>query len=145
MGWITVARYTYPYEAHIARGKLDNAGIDAFIADEHTISTHWIYSQALGGVRVQVQEESKDLALRVLAEETNVQDELPERTEADMSCHCPRCSSTALEPALYQAKTTQVLFLLFGTTPGEQQQGTRCRSCGFFWDEALPAQAHQSA
>jgi len=69
----TIASYSFPYEAHIARAKLESEGIPAFVADEHTISMQWLYSNALGGVRLQVADNLRDAALKILNEEkTNI-------------------------------------------------------------------------
>ena len=65
----TVARYSLPYEAHLARARLESEGIPAFVADEHTINMQWLYSDALGGVRLQVPEPWALRALSVLAED----------------------------------------------------------------------------
>ncbi|MDZ4299014.1 MAG: DUF2007 domain-containing protein [Moraxellaceae bacterium] len=51
---ITVARFSLAIEAHIARAKLESEGIPAFVADEHTVTAQWLYSNAIGGVRLQV-------------------------------------------------------------------------------------------
>jgi hypothetical protein len=51
---ITIARYSTPHEAQLAKSVLDAAGILAFVADEHTITMNWLYSNALGGVKLQV-------------------------------------------------------------------------------------------
>ena len=53
---VIVATYLYPHEAHIARASLESAGIPAVLADEHTINTDWLYAQALGGVKLLVDE-----------------------------------------------------------------------------------------
>ena len=44
----TIATYSFPYEAQIARARLDSEGIPAFVADEQTINMQWLYSNALG-------------------------------------------------------------------------------------------------
>ncbi|GAL06342.1 hypothetical protein JCM19237_1987 [Photobacterium aphoticum] len=36
---IVVTRFSFPHEAHIAKASLDSAGIDSYIADEHTVNT----------------------------------------------------------------------------------------------------------
>ena len=64
----TIARYSFPYEAHIARVKLEWSGIPAYVADEHTINAYWLYSHALGGVRLQVPGPCAQDALAVLQE-----------------------------------------------------------------------------
>lgn len=51
---IVVARFSFPHEAHIAKASLDSAGIKCHIADEHTVNTQWLYSNAMGGVRLMV-------------------------------------------------------------------------------------------
>lgn len=52
----TVATFSFPHEAHIVRAMLEAEGIPAIVADEHTINMDWLYSNALGGVKVQVPE-----------------------------------------------------------------------------------------
>ena len=64
---ITIARYSLAIEAHIARAKLESEGIPAFVADEHTITADWLYSNAMGGVRLQVPESCVEQARTLLA------------------------------------------------------------------------------
>lgn len=59
----TISTYTFPYEAQIAWAKLDSEQIPALIADEHTINMQWLYSNALGGARLQVPEEYVESAI----------------------------------------------------------------------------------
>ena len=65
---ITVARYSLPYEAHLARARLEAEDIPAFVMEEHTINMQWLYSNALGGVRLQVPQGFEADAAAVLAE-----------------------------------------------------------------------------
>jgi hypothetical protein len=51
---VTVERFTEVWEAHILRARLEAEGLLASIADEHLVSMDWFYSNAIGGVRVQV-------------------------------------------------------------------------------------------
>jgi hypothetical protein len=64
---ITIARYSLAIEAHIARAKLESEGIPAFVADEHTITADWLYSNAMGGVRLQVPDACVEQARTILA------------------------------------------------------------------------------
>ena len=50
----TVARFRDPWEAHMLRLRLEAEGIPASVAFQFHIGNNWWYSQALGGVRVQV-------------------------------------------------------------------------------------------
>lgn len=84
MGWVTLRRYTLPMEAHLDRGRLESEGIQAIIADEHTIQMQWLYSNALGGVRLQVDEADAERAERVLSEDrSDVVDESLAPGQAD--------------------------------------------------------------
>ena len=51
---VTLAAFNKPYQAHLAKSRLEAAGVPAFIRDEHLISINPLYSPALGGVKVQV-------------------------------------------------------------------------------------------
>jgi hypothetical protein len=65
---IRVASFTTVGEAEAARSALDAAGIDAVLADERIVAVHWLYSQALGGVKVLVAAEDGEEALGILTE-----------------------------------------------------------------------------
>lgn len=65
---VTICRYSFPYEAHVARALLESEGIPVFLADEHTINMQWLYSDALGGVRLQVPEAFVERAVTLLQE-----------------------------------------------------------------------------
>ena len=54
---VVVATFSKPEEAHLLRMRLKAGRIRAFIRDENTIQVDWHYSNALGGVRVEVAEE----------------------------------------------------------------------------------------
>ena len=65
---ITIARFEKPEEAHLVRMRLENGGVPAFIQDENTIQIQFLYSNALGGVRLQIAEEDYDKAREILDE-----------------------------------------------------------------------------
>lgn len=66
MRLVTVASRTTSPEAHVIRAKLELEGIRAFVADELLILSRWDYSNAVGGVKVQVAEEDYTRALEIL-------------------------------------------------------------------------------
>ncbi|MBE8190330.1 MAG: DUF2007 domain-containing protein [Candidatus Thioglobus sp.] len=74
---VTVASFSFAHEAYIALAKLDSEGIPVVLADEHTINMQWLYSNALGGVKVQVPPSCVQQALEILAEDNS--DLLPEK------------------------------------------------------------------
>jgi len=67
---VTIATFSKVEEAHLLRMRLEDAGIPAYLRDENTIQIDWLYSNALGGVRVEVAEEDVDAAKAILAMES---------------------------------------------------------------------------
>lgn len=51
---VTIATFSELHEAHIFRTFLGEHHIQGFIADEHIVSANWLYTGAIGGVRVSV-------------------------------------------------------------------------------------------
>lgn len=64
---VVVATFSKPEEAHLLRMRLEAGGIQAFLRDENTIQVDWLYSNALGGVRVEVAEEDVAATRELLA------------------------------------------------------------------------------
>jgi hypothetical protein len=63
---VTIARYDTMPEAHIALGRLQAEGIECWLADEHLVQTDWLYSIAVGGIKLQVEEHDSARARAVL-------------------------------------------------------------------------------
>ena len=70
---ITVATFTKPEEAHLLRMRLENAGIKAYIQDENLVQMDLLYSNAVGGVRVQVADEDLDAVKELLSTDKGVE------------------------------------------------------------------------
>lgn len=54
--WETLITFTYPHEAHMAMGFLESEGIRTIIRDEMTVQVQNFYSNAIGGVKLLVQQ-----------------------------------------------------------------------------------------
>jgi hypothetical protein len=65
---VTIIRFNYPHEAAIARGLLENEGMEVFTKDELTVQVHNFYSNAVGGVKLQVWENDMERAVEILKE-----------------------------------------------------------------------------
>jgi len=64
--FVTVATYDKPTDAHIALGRLSAEGIEAQIFDDHMVQMDWLYSIALGGVKLRVSRGDEKAARAVL-------------------------------------------------------------------------------
>ncbi len=62
----TIARFSTLSEAYLKRSVLEACGIDAFIPDEYSAQVNWMYIGAMGGIRLQVPEESVKEAGEIL-------------------------------------------------------------------------------
>lgn len=124
---VTVGQYTMPQDAHLARVELESHGIDAFVRDEFIIVADPLYSNAIGGVRLDVPEEDAERAREILGAH-----EPPSRLQAI----CPKCGSREVERKgppllpLVLAMLVNWLFALFFSIK------FRCRSCGHMFKEA---------
>lgn len=52
--WVTVASFDNLPDAAIARGRLEAEGIPCQLADVHLVQADWLYSIAVGGIRLRV-------------------------------------------------------------------------------------------
>jgi len=64
--FITIAVFQYSSEALIIKGKLESENITVFLADEYTVDTDPLVSNAIGGVKLQVYTEQAELARNII-------------------------------------------------------------------------------
>lgn len=62
----TVAVFTYPSELAPARAFLESEGITTYVRDELTVQVHNFYSNAIGGIRLEVPGNELDRASELL-------------------------------------------------------------------------------
>ena len=65
--FVTVATYDKVTDAHIALGRLSAEGIEGQLFDDHMVQMDWMYSIALGGIKLRVSRGDEQAARAVLA------------------------------------------------------------------------------
>jgi hypothetical protein len=95
---IVLDSYYEPLAAHLARTKLEAAGIPCFLTNENLVSLNRMYSPVAGGVRLHVYERDASKAAEVLREPAVMQASRgglaePNANGATDSAPCPRCGS----------------------------------------------------
>jgi len=125
--WVTIAAYSLPYEAHLAKARLEAEGLEVMVADEHTISMQWLYSNALGGVKVNVREGYELRALDILNEDRS---DLLEPEAREDEPHCPDCGSQALEAVTVGRRWAFLTILLANAALWPIQHKRQCTDCG---------------
>ena len=69
---ITLTKVSYIQEADMICMKLEEAGIKAFIADQGIAQVNALYSNAIGGIRIQINENDLEQAKEILFEVESV-------------------------------------------------------------------------
>jgi hypothetical protein len=131
MGLKTVASYRDIPLAELAKAKLESRDIYCFLANKNHIGMNWLYSFALGGVKVQVRSEDAAEAIRVLNEDNSddlkgIEHDFPSIEKHDM---CENCGSTNVSLINFSRKAGAwslllgLPLLLFG-------KRYKCQDCG---------------
>lgn len=126
---ITVASFSFPHEAQLARANLESAGVPAFVADEHTINMQWLYSHAMGGVKVQVPAVFVQQAREIL--EADFSDSLSD-LEIPEPVKCPKCGSENCRIGSSNRVPAFLAFFLLNIPLFFTKQGILCEDCGEF-------------
>ena len=64
--WVTIKTFTLPTELAVLRSRLESEGIECFVQNELTAQINPFYSNAIGGVRLQVKEKDLQNAIAIL-------------------------------------------------------------------------------
>jgi len=125
-----VASYRDIPLAELTKSNLESEGIECFLLNKYLIGVNWLYSEALGGVKVHVKAEDLKRAEKILSEDEslilNHSDlDFPEPEESDF---CDSCGSSNLELIKYSRMSGALMLLhlplfFWGTR-------YKCRDCG---------------
>jgi len=130
---VTVRRYRDLAEALAGRSLLESAGIPAWIADENLVRMVWFYSNLVGGMRLQVDEQDEAAALEILEEA--VPGTIPYgQEEVYIQPTCPKCGSVevSLGDGTESGPSLAALFVLSIPLP-QQEAAWHCEACGARW------------
>jgi predicted RNA-binding Zn-ribbon protein involved in translation (DUF1610 family) len=127
----TIARFRDLPIAELAKSKLESDDIPCFLVDKNLIGINWLYSFALGGIRLQVRNEDAEKALKILrddqAEElSKFEAEFPAVEQSDV---CEKCGSSDIIMTKGSRKAG-ALSLLLGFPFVFFRKRYKCRKCG---------------
>ena len=134
MALVTLRSYRDPIDAELAKARLESAGIPALIVDRYLVSIQWLYSGAIGGVKIKVDESDLANAREVLRENRSVDLlDIPEsRTAPADGESCPMCGSSELELSRVQRRAAAISLAL-GLPLVAWRNRWICRGCGHSW------------
>ena len=123
---VTIATFSYVAHAHIAKQKLETAGIWSFIADEHMVAANWLYSNLVGRVKLQVRLPDVALAREILQEPDN-----PKLGHSGLQCS--RCKSFNTRYEKYNLRPLVISWLLLPCPLPFLKKKWTCKECGHEW------------
>jgi hypothetical protein len=97
---VKIIAFTYPHEAHLAKGLLESSNVKVIIKDEYTVQVHNFLSNAIGGVKLFVEENDVENAISILKENEYIKPQYHkpkiklEKFPSEYKGKCPYCEST---------------------------------------------------
>jgi ribosomal protein L37AE/L43A len=119
--FVTVAVYVYPWEAQLAKARLETEGIESLVADENAAGIYG--ANAIGGIKLRVREEDLDRATDLLRTLRPIPEIYLVTEEDARRVRCPSCQSEDV------------------AAEGWFRRGWSCRVCGAAWKEGEETEA----
>lgn len=140
-GLILVRAFSRPHEAHLACSALRAAGIRALLADDHIVDVNWLYSNAVGGVKVLVPVEDAAAAQTVLAVPAQIEADAADSATAPgtEAAACPRCGSDDSISVIRGRRLLFLGWLVVGFPVIPLLRRRKCRACGYRFGSNRPA------
>ena len=129
---VTVQQYRDLAEAQLAMSVLASAGIPCYLRDENTVRTQWLWSNVMGGIRLQVRDEDRAAA------EALLQQPVPEQIRVDGEIpydqpRCPQCGSLDIHTRFVDKRTLRASIPASEIPDPPPSRAWECGSCGALW------------
>ena len=125
----------FGHELAVARSWLESEGVECYVKDELTVQVNPFYSNAIGGVKLQVREEDAERAIQLLKEggfleepNENVEKEIIATINADANI-CPYCGSAELSKPRLSKKAFVFSLILLGFPIPFMGRTRHCFNC----------------
>jgi Putative prokaryotic signal transducing protein len=133
---VTIQQFRDSADAWLAKSALESAGIFAFLRDENTVRVHWGWSNAVGGIRLQVRPEDEAAAEEVLSQP--IQSAIESEGVEYEQPRCPYCQSLDIDFESLNPKVGLASIIVAVPIPWPQKLWT-CNTCGKKWNDQLGA------
>lgn len=141
---VTVFVTVLPNEAYMIQGYLDSEGIESFLKDELTVQVYNFYSNAVGGVKIQVRGDDYDRARAVLKKGGYIKDEEKNVTvQHDVEIvkydkvvnkkECPFCHSPNIGRSKRLNLISVIVYFILGIFFPVFRRAYKCFDCGREW------------
>jgi len=130
---VTIRQFRDLPEALLAKGSLESAGIECFLADDNLVRLDWFISNFIGGIKLKVRD----------ADAENAQNLLDEPILEGLYVHgiglyeqprCPKCQSLDVNFQELDRPIAYMSAFLHVPMP-VQRPAWRCHTCGAEWED----------
>src|SRR5689334_18599460 len=124
MNFVLLQTYDNYVSAHIAKGRLEEDGINCWLKDENTVTIDPVLTNAIGGIKLMVEASQKEKAAGILRVIEN---------EIKAAHPCPKCGSLNVELVSTPRKTSNWLSFfvgLFASYAPRIDMVYHCFNCG---------------
>lgn len=132
---VTIKTFTYPHEAYVIRGRLESEGIQTFLKDEMTVQVYNFYSNAIGGVKLQVLSADVERALNIIESAKEISHKVVRfsKNELNVTQTCPFCHSENISPIKKANWLTLIPYLIAGFIFPVYKKTYYCFDCEREW------------
>ncbi len=137
----TIITFTLPQEAYLAKGFLESEGIETMIKDELTAQVNNFYSNAIGGVKLQVRESDFENGLAILKKSGYINDENTEEVAIEIIPFdnttnkkiCPFCQSDNIGKRKEPNILTVIVYFILSVISPIFKKSYICFDCDKVW------------
>lgn len=137
----TIMTFTLPQDAYLARSLLESEGIETFIQDELTAQVINFYSNAIGGVKLQVRESDIENGITILKNGGFINSENTRELEVELiklkkltnKEVCPFCNSRNIGKKKEANILTVVVYFMLGIISPIFKKSYVCYDCEKLW------------
>jgi hypothetical protein len=129
---VVIRRFRDLPDAWVVQSMVDSAGIESVLLDENIVGLDWFWSNAVGGVKLQVRARDAGDAILLLNAERPREFEVPGFGVYQQPL-CPQCGSMDVSCDGLNRRVTYGLLLFTGLPIPVKVRGWQCYSCRHRW------------
>jgi hypothetical protein len=131
---VTLRQFRDLPEALLAKGAIESAGIESFLADDNMVRLDWFLSNLIGGIKIKVKPEDLEAGRQILDQPIPEGFEVEGVGDYQQPC-CPKCGSLDVtfqqlnQPVAYGSAWLRLPLPI-------HYKAWRCRACEHEWKDA---------
>ena len=137
----TLITFTLPQDAYLPKAYLESEGVESILKDEHTVQVYNFYSNAIGGVKLQVKESDFENGLAILKKggyinKENTKEIKIEVVYSDKETNkkiCPFCQSENIRKSKEANILTVIVYFILGAIFPIFKISYTCYDCDKAW------------